>query len=75
MTTYPLMLSEEELFVLDGLLHSELTESRHELRHTDDRNYREQIRHRIRLERGILEKINATSDQFQWESDPASLKP
>ncbi len=75
MTTYPLMLNEEELFILDGLLHSELAESRHELHHTDDRNYRDQVRHRIRLEHGILEKISSVSEQFRWESDEATLKP
>jgi gamma-glutamyl-gamma-aminobutyrate hydrolase PuuD len=69
------MLSEEELFVLDGLLHSELAESRQELRHTDDRNYREQVRHRICLEEGILRKISSTSEQFSWDSDEAALKP
>lgn len=75
MTTHALMLSEEELYVLDGLLHSELAESRHELRHTDDRNYRDQIRHRIQLERDILRKISSTSDQFQWEEDETLLNP
>jgi hypothetical protein len=75
MTTHPLLLSEEELYVLDGLLHSELAESRQELRHTDDHNYREQVKHRIQLERAILKKISSTSEQFEWEEDETLLKP
>jgi len=40
---------EEELEELDSILSRELTESRSELRHTWDANYRERVRHHIEL--------------------------
>lgn len=57
---HTMVISEEELDVLNDMLHAELAESRTELRHTDDRDYREKIQRRIQTLERFLQKVDVT---------------
>jgi len=57
---HTMVISEEELDILNELLHAELAESRTEHRHTDDHEYRDRIRRRIQTIERFLQKVDVT---------------
>ena len=54
---HTIMLSDEELAELDGLLDSEVYNSRSELRRTRNPQFREDVRRRLTITRQLLAKI------------------
>ncbi|MCD4823888.1 MAG: hypothetical protein K8S55_04730 [Phycisphaerae bacterium] len=50
-------LSDQEIEVLDGLLHAEVSDARIELRRTSNYKFRAVVQHRIDMEERILDKI------------------
>ncbi len=52
----PLNLSGEELDILARLLESEQAKLLIEIRHTDHRAFRDELRHRLDLVEGLLER-------------------
>ncbi|MBN1943806.1 MAG: hypothetical protein JW849_10985 [Phycisphaerae bacterium] len=58
MMQHTMVISEEELDILNDLLHAELGESRTEYRHTDDHEYRERIQRRIQTVERFLQKVD-----------------
>ena len=58
---------EEELDELDRILVRELTDSRSELRHTWDANYKERVRHHIDL---VEHMIRTTESADHPQEDP-----
>ncbi|MBN1554377.1 MAG: hypothetical protein JXA11_06505 [Phycisphaerae bacterium] len=58
MMQHTMVISEEELDILNDLLHAELGESRTEYRHTDDREYRDRIQRRIETMERFLQKVD-----------------
>jgi len=54
---HTIALSEEELEVLERLLDADVSTSRTELRRTDDRHYRQELRRRFEIIQGLLEKV------------------
>ncbi len=55
-THEPLNLSGEELGILARLLESEQAKLLIEIRHTDHRAFRDELRHRLSLVEGLLER-------------------
>jgi len=56
-TTHELLnLNSEELAVLSELLESERTKLLIEIRHTHHRSFRDELRHRLALVEGLLER-------------------
>jgi hypothetical protein len=58
-THEPLNLNSEELAVLAELLESELDKLLIEIRHTDHRSFRDELRHRLTLVEELLERCAA----------------
>lgn len=59
LTTHePLNLNSEELAILGELLESERAKLLVEIRHTDHRVFREQLRQRLSLVEGLAERIH-----------------
>ena len=54
-----LKLAGEELGILDELLESERSRLLVEIRHTDHRSYRDELRHRLDVVEHLLEKSKA----------------
>ncbi len=54
-----LNLSDEEVDQLDRLLVHEIDTSRVELRHTDDRTFRDEIRHRLDVVQHLHERMHS----------------
>ena len=54
---HTLVLDDKELTVLGEMLRSELVDSRIELRHTDDHDFRIQVQRRMDTEQSIADKI------------------
>lgn len=52
----PLNLNTEELVVLADLLESECAKLLVEIRHTDHRVFRDELRHRLTLVEGLVER-------------------
>jgi len=55
---YTITLSDEELAELDGLIHDELADRRHELRRTRNPEFRGQVTHHIRLLDHLLRMVH-----------------
>jgi hypothetical protein len=71
---HTMVVSEEELEILNQLLHSELGESRTELRRTDDHEYREKIRRRIQTAERFLQKVDlALASAGAYTSNPSNI--
>ena len=58
---HSLQLNDEEMAALNSLLRQEVQETRVELHHTDDRQYRQEVRHRL----DILERLLGRADREQ----------
>ncbi|HET6429949.1 MAG TPA: hypothetical protein VFJ30_16150 [Phycisphaerae bacterium] len=56
---HTMVLSDEELEELDGLLDSEVYNSRSELRRTRNPQFREDVRRRLTVARSLLAKIRS----------------
>ncbi len=59
----PLNLNSEELSILTELLESERTKLLVEIRHTDHRAYREELRKRLEVVEGILKRLQSAQTQ------------
>jgi hypothetical protein len=68
--THVLRFSDEELEVLAEIVNGEISSSRQEYRHTDDREYRTRVNLRIDACRRILDRLQSAIDQTgQYESE------
>ena len=56
----PLNLSSEELAIIAELLESERAQLLIEVRHTDHRAYRDELRHRLAIVEGLVERCAAS---------------
>lgn len=72
--THVLRFSDEELEVLAEIVNGEMSSSRQEYRHTDDREYRTRVSLRIDACRRILDRLQSAIDQTgQYESEITGL--
>ena len=70
-----LHLDEQELQALIELLERELPNLRHEIHHTDDRDYREFLKARERLLERLLETVKGTAPVSPSGTDAAEKSP
>ena len=69
--SYKMELADEELDELDAILRRELRESRGELRHTWDANYKDRVRHHIEMVEHMIQTAETvrTSKTSQTEAN------
>jgi hypothetical protein len=73
-TPEPLHLSREELAILSELLESAYANLRVEIRHTDHRSYRNDLRRRLELVERLIKRCQAHSCTGGTESKPYSCE-
>ena len=59
---HAMMLSDEEIRELDGLVNADISERRTELRRTRNPKFRAQVQHHLELDRHILHELEKAGD-------------
>ncbi|HUI55462.1 MAG TPA: hypothetical protein VLY04_10845 [Bryobacteraceae bacterium] len=71
-TQEPLNLTNEELAILAELLESERTKLLIEIRHTDRRSFRDELRHRLMVVEGLVERYHPALTAGSATSQPSA---
>lgn len=69
---HALLFTDEEIEVLNAVMNADLADSRIELRHTRNPEFRARIRNRIEVEKQILDKAELIAEGFDPMFVPAA---